>query len=265
LAFCFRGLCPNGAVFADITYGFYPVFADMFNRSKTIVPLRDDFTICPEDYLGKKGTVFIANPNAPTGICLPLDSIRSILSQDRDRLVVVDEAYVDFGGESSVGLIKEFDNLIVVQTFSKSRQLAGARLAFAISNPALAAELNTLKFSFNPYSVNRAALAAGEAAMRDKEYFDKTRTSIINDRRYTTDSLRKIGFYVIDSCANFIFVSPRGISAEDYFAKLRSRGIIVRYWPNSPRIKDYLRITIGTHEQMSALVSATADILKEVN
>ena len=257
-------MCPDGAVFADITYGFYTVFADMFNRSKTIVPLGEDFTISPEDYAEKKGTVFIANPNAPTGIFLSLESIRSILSQDRDRLVVVDEAYVDFGGESAVGLIDEFDNLIVVQTFSKSRQLAGARLAFAITNPELAAELNTLKFSFNPYSVNRAALAAGEAAMRDREYFDKTRKSIIDDRKYTTDNLRRLGFTVIDSSANFIFASPHGISAGDYFAQLRSRGIIVRYWPDSPRIKDYLRITIGTHQQMQSLINATSDILKEV-
>ena len=265
LAFLFRGFCPEGAVFADITYGFYPVFAAMFRRKTQIIPLRDDFTIAPEDYDGKKGTVFIANPNAPTGLCLSLENISAIVEQDRDRLVVIDEAYVDFGARSAVELVDRYDNLAVVQTFSKSRQLAGARLAFAIAHPAIAAELNTLKFSFNPYSVNRAALVAGEAAMRDREYFDRTRKAIIADRQYAADALRALGFTVTDSMANFLFVSPKGISAGDYFARLRQRGIIVRYWADSPRIKDYLRITVGTHEQMEALINATKEILSEVD
>lgn len=265
LAFLFRGFCPGGAVFADVTYGFYPVFAAMFQRPVTIVPLREDFTLAPADYASKTGTVFIANPNAPTGLALALDQIREVLEQDRDRLVVIDEAYVDFGARSAVSLVRDYDNLVVVQTFSKSRQLAGARLAFAIANPALAAELNTLKFSFNPYSVNRAALAAGEAAMRDREYFDKTRRAIMADREYTAESLRAMGFHVLESKANFIFAAPNGISAGDYFAALRQRGIIVRYWPDSPRIRDYLRITIGTHDQMASLIRATEEILREVN
>jgi hypothetical protein len=194
-----------------------------------------------------------------------LDQILEVLEQDRDRLVVIDEAYVDFGARSAVSLVRDYDNLVVVQTFSKSRQLAGARLAFAISNPALAAELNTLKFSFNPYSVNRAALAAGEAAMRDREYFDKTRRAIMADREYAAESLRAMGFHVLESKANFIFAAPNGISAGDYFAALRQRGIIVRYWPDSLRIRDYLRITIGTHDQMASLIRATEEILREVN
>ena len=209
LAFAFRAFCGEGrpVAYADITYGFYKAQTALFGLDAHIIPLREDFTLAPADYASKTGTVFIANPNAPTGLALALDQIREVLEQDRDRLVVIDEAYVDFGARSAVSLVRDYDNLVVVQTFSKSRQLAGARLAFAISNPALAAELNTLKFSFNPYSVNRAALAAGEAAMRDREYFDKTRRAIMADREYTAESLRAMGFHVLESKANFIFVA----------------------------------------------------------
>ncbi len=234
LAFLFRGFCPGGAVFADVTYGFYPVFAAMFQRSVTIVPLREDFTLAPADYASKTGTVFIANPNAPTGLALALDQIREVLEQDRDRLVVIDEAYVDFGARSAVSLVRDYDNLVVVQTFSKSRQLAGARLAFAISNPALAAELNTLKFSFNPYSVNRAALAAGEAARRDRDYFDKPRRGMMADGNIPPN-LSGYGLSRAGSKANFIFAAPNGISAVDYFAACGSGASSSDTGRDSPR------------------------------
>lgn len=264
LAFTFNGLCKDGAVFADLTYGFYPVFCKFFGIEYEEIPLKDVFTIDVSDYAGKKGTVYIANPNAPTGIYKPLSEIRALLEQDKDRLVIVDEAYVDFGGESAVKLIGEYDNLLVVQTFSKSRSLAGGRLGFCIGCEELIADMNTLRFSFNPYSVNRLSMLAGEAAMRDAEYFDKCRFEIIKNREFVTEKLRNLGFTVTDSMANFVFASPSDINAAEYVQKLRERGIIIRYFGSKERIKDFVRISIGTFEEMSALISATEEILKGV-
>ena len=251
----------NPLLFADITYGFYPVFCRMFGVEFEEIPLREDFSIEIKDYAGKKGTVYIANPNAPTGIFLPLSKIRELLEQDRDRLVVVDEAYVDFGGESAVQLIPEYDNLLVVQTFSKSRQMAGARLGFAISNKDVIGDMNTLKYSFNPYNVNRLTMAAGEAAMRDYDYFDKCRKEIIETREYTNAELKRLGFKLTDSMANFVFANPPEISAEEYFKALRDNNIIVRFF-NKERTRDYVRITIGTRQEMETLVSVSEKILK---
>ncbi len=262
LAFTFNGLCKNGAVFADLTYGFYPVFCKFFGIEYEEIPLKDDFTLDVADYAGKKGTVYIANPNAPTGLFKPLSEIRALLEQDRDRLVVVDEAYIDFGGESAVKLIGEYDNLLVVQTFSKSRSLAGGRLGFCMGNEELIADMNTLRFSFNPYSVNRISMLAGEAAMKDTEYFEKCRNEIIKNREFTAKELKKLGFTLTDSMTNFVFAKPEGISASDYVQALRERGIIVRYFGSKARIRDYVRITIGTLGEMSALISATEEILK---
>lgn len=262
LAFCFHGLCPNGAAFADLTYGFYPVFSDMFGIPYRVVPLRGDFTLAVEDYAGLRETIFIANPNAPTGLYLTPDRIRALLEQDRERLVVVDEAYIDFGGESSVALLPEYDNLLVVQTFSKSRQLAGGRLGLAIGSLELIDDLNTLKFSFNPYSVNHLTLLEGAAAMQDREYFDVCRREIIRVRSYTVTELRRRGFSIPESMTNFIFASPPGLSGRTYYEKLRERGILVRYF-GIPRTENYVRITIGSEEQMEALLAATDDILKE--
>lgn len=262
LAFTFNGLCRNGAVFADLTYGFYPVFCKFFGIDYKEIALKDDFTLDVNDYIGEKGTVYIANPNAPTGIFKSLSEIRKLLEQDRDRLVVVDEAYIDFGGESAVKLIGEYDNLLVVQTFSKSRQLAGGRLGFCIGSEELIADMNTLRFSFNPYSVNRISMIAGEASMRDTEYFEKCRAEIIKNREYTAKELKKLGFTLTESMTNFVFAKPCGISAGEYVAKLRERGIIVRYFGSKERIQDYVRITIGTFEEMRTLVSATEEILK---
>ncbi|MCQ2451835.1 MAG: histidinol-phosphate transaminase [Oscillospiraceae bacterium] len=263
LAFMYHGLCPEGAVFADLTYGFYPVFCHMFGIPYEEIPLREDFTLAVEDYAGKKGTVFITNPNAPTGLFLPLSEIRRLLEQDPNRLVVVDEAYIDFGGETAVPLLKEYDNLLITQTFSKSRALAGGRLGFVIGSEELANDMNTLKYSFNPYNVNRVTMLMGEQAMRDEDYFNKTRTAVMENREWTRQQLCELGFTVTDSRSNFLFAAAPGMSGKEYYAALRDRGILVRYF-DKPRTKAYCRITIGTREQMEALLEATRDILKGV-
>ncbi|MGI6013092.1 MAG: histidinol-phosphate transaminase [Oscillospiraceae bacterium] len=262
LAFCFHGLCPNGAVFADITYSFYPVFADMFGIPYEIVPLREDFTIQVADYAGKQGTIFLANPNAPTGLCLPLSEIEVLLQQDPDRLVVVDEAYVDFGAESAVALVDRYDNLLVTQTFSKSRQLAGGRLAFAVGNADLIGDMNAMKFSFNPFNVDAIAITMGEAILRDPAYFEDCRKKIVDNRAYTTRELKKLGFVMTESLTNFVFAKPpAGLSAAAYQAALRAHRILIRYF-SAPRVNEYVRITIGTREDMEALIAATIEILK---
>jgi len=260
LAMCFHGLCPNGAAYPDVTYGFYPVFARMFGVSETVVPLRADFSVAVEDYERVRGTVFLANPNAPTGLYLPLAEIEKLLRQDPARLVVVDEAYIDFGGESAVTLLPRYENLLVVQTFSKSRQLAGGRLAFAIGSRALISDLLTLKYSFNPYSVNRLTLLCGEAAIRDRAYFDRTRAEIIETRAWTAEMLRALGFEVLDSRANFLFVRHPKLDGTAYYRGLRERNILVRHF-DSDRIRDFVRITIGTRPDMDALLAATREIL----
>ncbi len=262
LAFVFHGLCPNGAVFADLTYGFYPVFCRMFGVDGHEIPLREDLTLDVEDYRGEKGTVFLANPNAPTGLFLPLERIRALLEQDRDRLVVVDEAYVDFGGESAVALLPEYDNLLITRTFSKSYSMAGARLGFAVGSRELIGDMNTLKFSFNPYNVNRVTMRMGEKAMRDREYFASCRDRIIEAREWTKTELRQLGFAVTDSLANFLFVSSPTVGGAEYQKALRGRGILIRHF-SVPRIENWCRITVGTMPQMRELIRATEEILKE--
>lgn len=260
LNFLFMAFCENGAVFNDITYGFYKVFADLYGIDKTVVPLEDDFTIDVGKFAGIGKTVFIANPNAPTGLLLTPSEIETILNQNLDRLVVIDEAYIDFGGESVVPLTEKYDNLAVVQTFSKSRQLAGARLGFTIANKDIIAGLEKIKYSTNPYNVNRITSLCGTLSMKDRDYFDKTRNAIIENRRYTTDELKSRGFELNDSYANFIFVKNPKFSGETYCRELRNRGILVRYF-NSARISDYVRITVGSIEEMRELIRATDDIL----
>ena len=263
LAFAFNAFCQNGAAFPDITYGFYPVFAQLFGVNYNEIPLTDSFEICLDDYKNEAGTVFVANPNAPTGICLPLCEIENLLNQNKDRLVVVDEAYVDFGGESAVTLLPKYDNLLVVGTFSKSRSLAGARLGFAMGSEALIADLNKVKFSFNPYNVNALTQLAGTAALKDVEYFDKCRFEIIETREFTKQSLETLGFTVLPSKANFIFAKPpKGYSGDEYFADLRKNGILVRHF-SIDRIKEYNRVTIGTKAQMQTLINVTKALLKE--
>lgn len=261
LAFAFCAFCEKGAAFADLTYGFYPVFARLFGVPAREIPLRADFSLAVEDYADEPGTLFIANPNAPTGLCLPLADIETLLRQRPERLVVVDEAYVDFGGESAVPLLRKYDNLLIVGTFSKSRSLAGARLGYAIGGAALIADLNTVKFSFNPYNINRLTLAAGTAALADAEYYAEKCAEIAAVRDAAAKALRALGFSVTDSKANFLFVGahPR-ISGADYFAALRRHAILVRHF-GVPRIADWVRVTVGTRAQMERVVDVTKAIL----
>ncbi len=262
LAFTFNALCENGAVFPDITYGFYPVFAQLYGVCAKIIPLKEDFTIDIKQYEKEEGTVFIANPNAPTGIALPLESIKELLNQNKNRLVVVDEAYVDFGAQSAVSLVEEFDNLLVIGTFSKSRNLAGARLGYAISNSDIIADLNTVKFSFNPYNVNRLTLLVGTCAIEDELYFKMCCEQIIKVRESTSEALKAMSFTLTESKANFLFVQPpEKLTGEQYYNELRKKNIIVRHF-NTPRTKNHVRITIGTNEQMDKFLQVTKSILK---
>ena len=262
LAFAFRAFCGEGkgVAYADITYGFYKAQVALFGLDATIVPLREDLTLSVDDYMNFPGTVVIANPNAPTGTPVSCDEIRRLLAADPNRVVLVDEAYVDFGGESCVPLLKEFDNLLVVQTMSKSRQLAGARVGFAMGSPELIADLNRVKYSFNPYNVNRLSLLAGAAAMEDEAYFQSCCSAICENRAWTVAQLEGMGFSVLPSQANFIFAKSDRISGGDLYRKLKENGILVR-WFDSDRIRDYVRITIGSAEQMAVLVEKTAKLL----
>ena len=240
-------------LFPDITYSFYDVWADLFRIPYKQVPLDENFMIRPEDYTAANGGVIFPNPNAPTGILLGRDVIRSIIEANRDVVVIVDEAYIDFGGESVVDLIGTYDNLLVVQTLSKSRSMAGMRIGAAFGNEKLIAYLNDVKYSFNSYTMNRTAIAAGRAAVLDTDYFRETTEKVIRTREWTKERLKELGFEFGDSKANFIFARHRSVPAEELFAALRGDGIIVRYF-KKPRIDNYLRISIGTDEEMKKLI-----------
>ena len=252
----------NPALFADITYGFYPVFADLNGSRTEIVPLRDDFTLSVDDYIGRKGTVFIANPNAPTGISLPLSEIERLVASDRSRVVVIDEAYVDFGGESAVGLTKKYDDILVCQTFSKSRSFAGGRLGYGIGSEALISGLNTVKYSTNPYNINSRTSAMGIGILKDREYTATNCRTIMENRDYTVKALKAMGFRVLPSSANFIFVSSDKIDGGEYYRKLKEKKILVRHF-DKPRISSWCRVSIGRRDQMEAFLKATEEILKE--
>jgi histidinol-phosphate aminotransferase len=249
-------------IFPDITYGFYPVFAELNRIPYETIPLREDFTVCADDYMQKGKTVVIANPNAPTGIYRPLSEIERIVAYDKDRIVIVDEAYIDFGGESAASLTERYDNLLVTGTFSKSRSMAGARLGFGIGSEALIADLNTIKYSTNPYNVNRMTSAAGIAAIDDNDYYMQNCKRIIENREYTACELRRLGFTVLDSMANFVFAKSDRIGGEELYLALRERGILVRHF-TSERIKEFNRITIGSAEEMRTFIEEVAEILEE--
>ena len=263
LSFAFRAFCGTGvpAVYADITYGFYKVWAAFYGLEAAVVPLREDFSLCVDDYIGKRGTVFIANPNAPTGMALPVSEIERLLAADPDRAVVVDEAYVDFGGESCVPLIKKYGNLLVLQTFSKSRSLAGGRIGFAVGSRELIGDMNRVKFSFNPYNLNRLSIVAGTAAMEDAEYFGRCCALILENRAFTVEALEKLGFTVLPSAANFVFARSGAVSGGALYKMLKARGVLVRHF-DAPRISDYCRITIGSMEQMRGLLREIRNILE---
>ncbi len=264
LNFAFMAFCDDThpIVFPDITYGFYPVFAKLNGVSYKEMPLCQDFSVNYKDYVGVNQNVVIANPNAPTGMTLSLFEIEEIVKSNPDNVVIIDEAYVDFGGESAIPLIKKYDNLLVTGTFSKSRSLAGARLGFGIACRSLIADLNTVKYSTNPYNVNRMTMAAGCAAIKDNSYYMSNCKTIIENREYTTKALRDLGFEVLDSKANFVFAKSEEISGEELYLALKKNGILVRHFTGE-RIREYNRITIGTAEQMQALVSALEKIIKE--
>ena len=250
------------AVFADITYGFYPVFAAVNGVPYEEIPLKDDFSIDVSDYIGVKKSVFIANPNAPTGILLPVAEIEKIVASNPDNVVVIDEAYIDFGGESCIPLIKKYKNLLVTGTFSKSRSMAGARLGFGIGDKALIADLETVKYSTNPYNVNSMTAAAGIGALEDEEYTRKNCQAIIENRAYIAKKLRALGFTLTDSAANFLFVRHPRISGKELYEELKARGVLVRHF-NKARIENYLRITVGTQAQMNVLLVVIKEILEE--
>ena len=240
-------------LFPDITYSFYDVWAEEFRIPYVTKALDDNFHIVPEDYFGENGGVIFPNPNAPTGVELPLSAIEDILQHNRDVVVIVDEAYVDFGARTALPLLEKYDNLLVVQTFSKSRSMAGMRIGFCIGNEELISYLNDVKYSFNSYTMDQLTLTLGTEALKDQAYFQETVDKIVKTREWTKKELRRLGFTFEDSKANFIFASHETIPAGQIFQALRERHIYVRYF-DKPRIDNYLRITIGTREEMEILI-----------
>lgn len=266
LNFAFMAFCDetHGAVFPDITYGFYSVFANLNGVPYETIPLAPDFSVCVEDYVGLNRTIFLANPNAPTGLALSVSQIETILKGNPNNVVVVDEAYVDFGAESVLPLIHQYSNLLVTQTFSKSRSMAGARLGFGAGCKELIRDLNTIKYSTNPYNVNSMTMAAGIGALEDDGYFRGNCRTVAETRQWTLEQLRSRGFSATDSMANFVFVSHPAVPGGAFYEKLRARGILVRHF-NTPRLTDYLRITVGSMDEMMCLMSAVDEILKEAS
>lgn len=261
LALAFAAFFDEGLMFPDITYSFYPVWAKLFGVSYELLPLNGDFTV-PVDRLRAKSIV-LANPNAPTGVALPLDDIRRILEQNSDGVVLVDEAYVSFGAQSAAALVPEYGNLLIVTTLSKSHALAGLRLGYALGQPHLIEGLERIKDSFNSYPLDSVAQSVGAAALLDTEYYKNAADKIIATREKTVKALKELGFIMPPSSANFVFASKPGTSGAELKAYLESCGIYVRHW-NAPRILEYLRISIGTDEQMEVLIQKISEFLKNI-
>ncbi len=240
--------------FPDITYSFYKVWADLYRIPYECCPVDDNFRIVKEDYYRENGGVIFPNPNAPTGLYMELHDVEDIIARNQDVIVIIDEAYIDFAGKSALELIDKYENLIVVQTFSKARSMAGMRIGYAISNPLLIKYLNDAKYSFNSYTMNQAAIVAGVEAVKDRKYFEEGVRKIIKTREWAKKELERIGFSCLDSRANFIFAAHPEYEARELFELLKSKGIYVRYW-GSDRIEQYMRITVGTKEEMEALIS----------
>ena len=256
----FNGSKP--VLFPDITYSFYDVWADLFRIPYERPALDENFHIRKEDYFRENGGIIFPNPNAPTGVELPQQDIEEIIRRNPDVIVIVDEAYVDFGAKSALPLIDKYDNLLVVQTFSKSRSMAGMRIGFAMGNPVLIKYLNDVKYSFNSYTMDRTALATGVAAVKDREYFDETCKKIIATREWTKDQLKALGFSFEDSMTNFIFAEHKSCQAEELFLALRNNHIYVRYFPGG-RTGNHLRITIGTQKEMEIFIDFLKKYLKK--
>lgn len=240
-------------LFPDITYSFYDVWAELFRIPYETRPLDDNFFIRKEDYYGENGGVIFPNPNAPTGVLMPLSEICDILDHNQDVIVIVDEAYIDFGGVSALSLLSSYENLLIVQTFSKSRSMAGMRIGYAMGSSELIKAMNDVKYSFNSYTMNRPSILLGAASIEDEEYFQETTQKIIHTREWVKEELRDLGFVFPDSAANFIFASHKNVPAKEIFEAARAENIYVRYFARE-RIDNYLRITIGTDEEMKALI-----------
>lgn len=245
-------------LFPDISYSFYPVWADICQTPYETVALDKNFAICPDDYKKENGGVIFPNPNAPTALFAPVETVEKILRANPDVVVIVDEAYIDFGGTSVMDLTDQYDNLLVVQTFSKSRSMAGMRIGFAVGNPELIRAMKNVKFSINSYTMNQTAIRMGVEAVQDKVYFEETCRKIVQTREWSEKKFLELGFSFPKSMANFIFVTHKEKKAKDIFEYLREHDIFVRYW-DKPRIDNYLRITIGTDEQMNRLFTALED------
>ena len=257
---CFNSDKP--ILFPDVTYSFYDVWAELYKIPYKTVPLDDNFKIIKEDYLQENGGIVIANPNAPTSINLPLSDVEFIIKNNPDSVVIVDEAYVDFGGESAVPLLKKYENLMVVQTFSKSRSMAGMRIGYAFASDKIIQAMNDVKFSINSYTMNYPAVEMGVAAIDDEEYYKATIAKIVKTREKAVKELTKRDFTVLDSRTNFLFISHKRVKALKLFADLKNRGIFVRHW-DKPRIGNFLRVTVGTDAQMKKLYEALDEILAE--
>ena len=265
LNFAFMAFCDerHPAVFPDITYGFYKVFAALNNVPFTQIPLQEDFSVKLADYVGVNKTVFIANPNAPTGIALSAGEIEEIIKSNPNNVVVIDEAYVDFGAQSVIPLIHKYENLLVTGTFSKSRSLAGGRLGFGIGCKALIRDLNTIKYSTNPYNVNRMTMAAGVGVLQDEEYTRANCREIIRVREWTAAKLREMGFILTDSKANFIFAKHPKAEGKEIYVNLKKKGVLVRHF-DTPRLGAYNRITVGSQAQMEVFLAKLAEVLEEL-
>ena len=265
LAFAFMAYGDQrGFAFPEISYGFYPVYARLYGLEPAAIPLNKDFSIPAEKFLGLGKPIAIANPNAPTSLAMPLSDVERILQTNPDSVVLIDEAYIDYGGESSLPLLKRYPNLLIVRTYSKSRSLAGGRLGYALASKEIIDDLNRVKHSFNPYSINSLTMLAGIEAMRDTAYFSECISATVAQREKTKADLRKLGFTVLDSASNFLFASTPYMTGEQYYKGLKQKGVLVRYF-DIPKLKDYVRITIGSEAQMHTLLQKTQELFKEAN
>ena len=264
LNFFFMAFCSDEkeVVFPQISYGFYEVFCELYGIKYEKIPLKNDFTLDINDYINIGKNIVIANPNAPTGLMISINDIEKIVKSNPDNLVVIDEAYVDFGGESAIPLTKKYDNLLVVQTFSKSRSLAGARLGYTIASSEIISDMEKIKYSTNPYNINTLTQKMGVAALKSQEYFDENCKKIIKTREFLKDELKKLGFYVTDSKTNFLFAKHQFLSGEEIYLKLKEKGILVRHFTNE-KIKDFNRITIGSENEINKLILCLKEIVKE--
>ena len=262
LAMCFLTFFNSGKeiLFPDVSYAFYKVWASLFNIKYREIPLNDSFEIEPEDYFTENGGIVFPNPNAPTGLALPLSDVESIIKANPNTVVIVDEAYIDFGGESALSLVDKYSNLLVTRTFSKSRSMAGMRIGYCIGCKELISVLNSVKFSFNSYTMSSLAIKTGVASVKDDDYFKRMVTKIVDTREKSKKVLTSLGFTFLDSSSNFIFAKHREIGGEELFNALKENKIFVRHF-NSPRINDYLRITVGTEKEMEKLFAFLKDYI----